>query len=518
MSQKIRGAVAAGHYKTAAAGIEMFRNGGNAFDAAVAAILASFVAEPMLTSAAGGGFLLAHTKENNNMLFDFFTQTPQQKKSIGEINFYPVDVNFGDAIQTFHIGLGSMAVPGNILGVFHVHQKLGSLPFDVVAEPAIHYAKNGIELSEFQAYCLNLLKPIMMASPESRKVYAPRGKLLQTGDIIIMEDLAASLTELVTNGAREFYSGEMAHILVKCCQESGGYLTLEDLENYRVIEREPLEINYRDRTLLTNPPPSSGGALMAFAFQLLATIDLNKIEFGSEYHLQLLAQVMRLTNQARTDGYDAYIYQKDIAEKFLSTEHFHPYEQELTELVHKWGSTTHISVIDSEGNAASVTTSNGEGSGYVIPGTGIMVNNMLGEDDLNPAGFHNWPLNRRISSMMSPTIVLKDGQPEIVLGSGGSKRIRTAILQVISNLIDWEMPVNQAVESPRVHFENGIFHLEPGFEAEKVANATPPTGTQMVLWNQKNMFFGGVNTVITNSNGLMTGAGDPRRQGVLAIA
>ncbi len=227
---------------------------------------------------------------------------------------------------------------------------------------------------------------------------------------------------------------------------------------------------------------------------------------------------MRLTNQARTDGYDAYIYQQDIAEKFLSNEHFQPYERELTQVVNKWGSTTHISVIDSEGNAASVTTSNGEGSGYVIPGTGIMVNNMLGEDDLNPAGFHNWPQNLRISSMMSPTIVLKDGQPEIVLGSGGSKRIRTAILQVISNLIDFEMPVAQAVESPRVHFESGIFHLEPGFDPEKVANATLPNGSNMVLWNQKNMFFGGVNTAQANLNCLMTGASDPRRQGVVAIA
>ena len=518
MNQKIRGAVAAGHHKTAAAGIEMFRNGGNAFDAAVAAILASFVAEPMLTSAAGGGFLLAHTKENNNILFDFFTQTPRQKKSIGDLNFYPVDVNFGGAIQTFHIGLASIAVPGNLLGVFHVHQKLGRLPFHVVAEPAIHYAKNGIEISDFQAYCLNLLKPIIMASPESRKVYAPAGKLLQVGDIVVMADLAAALTEFANNGAGEFYSGEIAHRLVKDCQESGGYLTIKDLENYRAIEREPLAINYRDRILLTNPPPSSGGTLMAFAFQLLSTIDLNKIEFGSDDHLQLLAHVMRLTNQARTDGYDADIYQPDIAEKFLSNKHFKPYEQELTEIVNKWGSTTHISVIDSEGNAASVTTSNGEGSGYVIPGTGMMVNNMLGEDDLNPAGFHNWPLNRRISSMMSPTIVLQDGQPEIVLGSGGSKRIRTAILQVISNLIDFEMPVAQAVESPRVHFENGIFHLEPGFNPEKVANATLPHGSEMVLWNQKNMFFGGVNTVITNLNGLTTGAGDPRRQGVVELA
>jgi gamma-glutamyltranspeptidase / glutathione hydrolase len=127
MNSKTRGVIAAGHEKTAEAGIEMLHNGGNAFDAAVAAILASFVAEPALTSAAGGGFLLAHTQDNQNILFDFFAQTPRQKRNLDEINFYPVEVNFGDAVQEFHIGLGSMAVPGNLAGVFHVHKTSNSL-------------------------------------------------------------------------------------------------------------------------------------------------------------------------------------------------------------------------------------------------------------------------------------------------------------------------------------------------------------------------------------------------------
>src|SRR3712207_3724217 len=142
-----RGAIAAGHPKTAEAGAEMFRLGGNVFDAVVAAVMASFVAEPTLTSPAGGGFLLAHTQADRNILFDFFTQTPRHKKAISTIDFYPVDVNFGSVTQEFHIGLGSMAVPGAIGGLFHVHQRLGRLPLGVVAEPAIHYAKAGIEIN-----------------------------------------------------------------------------------------------------------------------------------------------------------------------------------------------------------------------------------------------------------------------------------------------------------------------------------------------------------------------------------
>jgi gamma-glutamyltranspeptidase/glutathione hydrolase len=515
MSKKTHGTIAAGHQKTAEAGIEIFRLGGNAFDAAVAAILASFVTESALTSAAGGGFLLAHTKTNHNILFDFFSQTPRQKRTKGELNFYPVEVNFGDAVQEFHIGLGSMAVPGNIGGVFQVHKKLGRLPFKVVAEPAIHYAKSGIKINEFQFFCLTILKEIMASSKEARQVYAPKGELLQLGETLFMNDFAETLAYLAEKEAREFYEGEIAQQLVKDCQDYGGYLTLEDLKNYQVIERKPLIIDYRGNTFLTNPPPSSGGILIAFALELLSQVDLDDIGFGTSRHLQTLAEAMRLTNQARKDGYNSNLYQQDVENKFLSVEHVAQYQHQLTETVNKWGSTTHISVIDSEGNAASVTTSHGEGSSYVIPGTGIMVNNMLGEEDLNPHGFHQWQENMRISSMMTPTIVLKNNQPEIVLGSGGSNRIRTAILQVISNIVDFKMHVDMAVNSPRVHWENNVFNIEPGFSQETIKAILSSTH-EVVLWNKKNMFFGGVHTVMENSEGFIEGAGDRRRNGAIA--
>jgi len=508
------GVVAAGHKETAEAGIEMLRNGGNAFDAAVAAVLTSFVSESALTSAAGGGFLLAHTQAGNNILFDFFTQTPSQKRNLNEIDFYPVEVNFGGAVQEFQIGLGSMAVPGNIAGVFHVHQRLGRLPFNVVAEPAIHYARNGLKLNKFQHYCLtSILKPILIDVQGGQLFYRGNGQLIEPDCILFQPEIADTLTYLVQKGAREFYEGEMAHQLVKDCQESGGCLTLEDLKNYQVIERKPLIINYRDNTLLTNPPPSSGGTLIAFALKLLANIDLANIGFGNNRHLEILAKVMQITNDARKDGYDANLYQESIAEQFLGDEHFSAYNQQLTS--NKWGSTTHLSVIDAEGNAASVTTTNGEGSGYVIPGTGIMVNNMLGEEDLNPQGFYQWQENVRISSMMSPTIMLKDNQPEIVLGSGGSKRIRTAVLQVISNIIDFKMPVEEAVSSPRVHWDNQVFHVEPGFaEDAKMIPIAP--NNQLIEWQSKNLFFGGVHTVIRTKNGVIEGASDHRRDGGIA--
>ncbi|MFQ3615295.1 MAG: gamma-glutamyltransferase [Cyanobacteriota bacterium] len=518
MPAKTRGAIAAGHPKTAEAGAEMLRLGGNAFDAAAAAMLASCVTEPTLTSLGGGGFLLAHTAEQQNILFDFFTQTPRQRRPVEEVEFYPVLVDFGTAVQEFHIGLGAIAVPGTVAGLFHIHRRLGRLPMSVVAEPALHYATAGVEMGEFQAYCFRILRPILLACPEMGQLCTQNGELLHTGDRFYNPDLAETIRLLVQEGPQAFYAGDIAHALVKDSQTRGGYLSLEDLRHYRVIERSPLMTCYRSTTLVTNPPPSSGGCLIAFALALLSQVEVAACEFGTEAHLTLLADAMRLTNLARADGYDSRINQPDVAERFLAEAHLRPYAQQLLQTagVNKWGSTTHFSVIDSEGNAASVTASNGEGSGYTIPGTGIMLNNMLGEADLHPGGFHQWPPNARISSMMAPTMVLADGKPELVLGSGGSNRIRTAILQVISNVIDFGMPIEQAVNSPRIHWEADVINLEPGFEVPKTQTRFPWSG-EIVPWEQQNMFFGGVHAVLATPDGRLTGAGDRRRSGSVVV-
>ncbi|MGB3695357.1 MAG: gamma-glutamyltransferase [Spirulinaceae cyanobacterium] len=507
MISKTRGAIAAGHQKTAEAGQAMFALGGNAFDAAVAAVLAACVTEPCLTSVAGGGFLLAHTQDNQQLLFDFFTQTPQQKKPLSHLDFYPVEVNFGGAKQIFHIGKGAMAVPGNLAGLFTVQEKLGKLPFEEVAQPAIDYASKGVEISKFQDFCLTILEPIISASPESRNLFFSQGKRLQAGDIFKNSDFAITLKHLAKHGVKEFYEGEVARQLVEDCQKQGGHLTLEDLQSYQVIIRQPLKTHYRGYQVITNPSPSSGGTLISFSLQLLATINLANLEFSSQEHLQILAQVMSLTNIARESKQD------DFPDNFLALEHLQNYQKSLQHNANKLGGTTHVSVIDELGNAASVTTSNGEGSGYIIPGTGIMVNNMLGEADLNPKGFHNWPTNQRLTSMMAPTIILQENNPQFVLGSGGSNRIRTAILQVISNLIDFKMSSQLAVESPRVHWENNLFHVEPMANLEVIDNLKLPNSSQVVLWPEKNMFFGGVHGVEVTNNALF-GAGDSRRMGV----
>lgn len=518
MPRRVRGVVAAGHSQTAEAAAEILRAGGNAFDAAVAGVLVACVAESVLTSAAGGGFLLAHTQAGENILFDFFTQTPGQKTPPQALDFYPIEANFGDVVQEFHIGLASMAVPGTMGGLMQVHQRLGCLPLQVVVEPAMALARQGVVVSPFQAYCYELLAPILTATPEGRAMYAPHGTLLQPGDLLRMPDFANTLEYLVREGPAEFYRGVIAHQLAQDCQTHGGHLSLADLQRYQVLERRPLSLQYRGSTILTNPPPSSGGALIAFALALLNKVDLGRFSPGSPAHLHTLSQAMRLTNAARRDGYDANLYEASILDRFLGDPHLTPYRQALTGIVNKWGSTTHISVLDEDGNAASATTSNGEGSSYVIPGTAIMVNNMLGEEDLNPHGFHQWCPNQRISSMMAPTLILKQGRPQLVLGSGGSNRIRTAILQVISNILDFGMLPAAAVAAPRIHWENHRFHLEPGFDRAQLEQQAIFEGDQPVWWQQQNMFFGGVHAVARGDQGEFYGAGDSRRCGAIALA
>lgn len=513
----IKGAISAGHQLTAEAGKIMFELGGNAFDAVTAGVLASFVVESALASAGGGGFLLAHTHQGKNFLFDFFCQTPQKKRSFSEVDFYGVEVDFGVQKQVFHIGLGSIAIPGSLAGIIQVHQRLGRLPLAVVAEPSIEYAEKGFEINSFQSFVFSLLEPIFLNTPESRAIYAPRGRLLRAGERCFMRDFARTLRHLIKRGVEDLYQGELAHLLIKDCQDKGGYLTLADLQGYQVVDRPPLQINYREHQLLTNPSPSSGGILIAFALKLLESIPFSQINWRSGEHLTILSQAMALTNNARKQGYDQHIYDPNIIDKFLSQEFLKPYKNQLinrSSACNKLGSTTHISVMDSEGNTASVTTSNGEGSSYIIPDTGIMLNNMLGEEDLNPFGFHQWSCNQRISSMMSPTIVLKNNRPEVALGSGGSNRIRTAILQVISNLIDFKMSIEQAINAPRIHWENHCLGIEPPYDINDLVQVNLPSNTETIIWKEQNMFFGGVHGVIKTNDTLIQGAGDQRRSGI----
>lgn len=469
------GAVAAGHPEVCAAGEVALRAGGNAFDAAAAAGFASCVAEPMFTSLGGGGFLLARTAGGRESLYDFFVDTPGRGLEGQDLepHFVPFTVHFPASDQVFNMGLGSVATPGTLGGLLHCQERLGSLPLEAVCAPAVRLAREGVVLNEHQAYVQELLAPMLTLTEAGRAIYAPAGRGLRAGERLVNEQLADFLDALPDDRGRGLYHGELARRIAADMRAGNGLLTERDLASYEVRERRPLAFGYRGRRILSNPAPALGGELIAAALALLEGRELGA--WGSPAHLSALADVM--------------------------------VEVERTRARPAAGGTTHVSVCDAEGNAASLSLSNGEGSGYLAPGTGILLNNMLGEDDLHPGGFHAAPPGERVGSMMSPTLVLEGGEVRLVAGSGGSKRIRSAMVQVITAVVDFERPVRQAVEAPRLHWDGQQLQAEPGFDAEGLAalRARWPLNE----WPEPNLYFGGVHAVAPGRDA----AGDPRRAG-----
>ncbi len=501
------GAVASGHILTSRAAAEMLSLGGNAFDAAVSAGFASVVAEPSLTSLGGGGFLLAHIAgQNEDILFDFFVNTPglNAGKAIKPV-MTPVDIVFPQHTQVFHTGFASAAVPGMLKGLLHIHQRICTLPLRTILSPAMSYLDEGVEICETQGLILAMLEPIFTSTDYGKSIYMKNGRYIKRHERLFNPLLKEFLQGLVSRRL-ELYSDKTARGLVEEITKHSGTMTLDDLKAYQVIERQPIRIRYRDREIITNPPPSTGGILLALALYLLERVDLPSMPRNSATVLVPIIEAMKEMisfNPLKNGASSQYPFAESVMTGFL--EYFKKNVAEKT--VTATQGTTQISVIDREGNAASMTTSNGSGSGCFIPGTGIMLNNMMGEDDLHPDGFFSSPPGQRVSSMMVPAMVMKDGKVEFVLGSGGSKRIKTAVLQVLINLIDFHVPLKEAIEKPRVHYEDGVVQSEPGIEESVIESLR--TIYPVNIWDQKNMYFGGVHCVNNN----MEGQGDSRRGG-----
>ncbi len=512
------GVIAAGHELTVRVAEDILKSGGNAFDAVVAAHLAAFVTEPVLASPAGGGFLLARSSDGSQSLYDFFTHTPRRRRDPGEVEFYPISADFGETVQEFHIGMGSIATPGTIKGLYAIHRDLCRMPMKRLAEPAIALAQKGVVMNHFQAYILDIVQAIFLASDDSMRIYGhPEHKdsLIRKGDRLLQPDMADFLEVLASEGDNFFYRGEIAAMVDRMSRQRGGHITRDDFDSYEVIRRNPLRLTYRENTgLAFNPAPSSGGTLIAFALRLMEEADPSDHPFGSSGHLLRLAKVQQLTDIARID----YLARNNLSvpgEQMLDPVFVAEYRDQIADYARFTRGTTHISIMDRQGNTASLSTSNGEGCGCIIPGTGIMLNNMLGEEDLHPGGFQQWPEDKRITSMMTPGIMaMKDGSV-VAFGSGGSNRIRTAILQVILNLTDYKMTLEDAVQMPRIHCEKDFLSIEHGFDAAGLGPVLE-VWPDHKIWSASNLFFGGVHSVMSGPDGFQ-GAGDLRRGGVAKI-
>ena len=533
----MQGVIAAGDPETAAAGEGMLKRGGNAIDAAVAAAYASFIAEIGVVHLGGSGIAQVFVPSSDNQsynctTYDFFSSMPglEGVQKLDDLDFEKVTIDFGPTTQDFFLGRGSVAVPGNIAGLCRMAEDHGNLPLSTLLEPATRLALNGHYLAQFQAETCQLLEPIYAHTSDMREIFACKGRIIEPGEWLFIPHLAGTLDNLAKEGAEFARTGRLAQTLLSDQASHGGLLTETDLKRYKVRKLPSIRFTYRQFEILLPPPSSSGGVLTAFTLRLLSNFDVGQFQHGSTDHLRLLFEIMAATTRARPfwDRAVEELPANDAISYFLADSFVQHYVEEVNEgLAGKTRfpalsepslhpDTSHISVIDGNGMAVSLTTTAGESAGYIVPGTGFIPNNILGEADLHPNGFHSRTAGQRIPTMMTPAIVLLDGNIRLVVGSGGSIRIRSAILQVLSNLLDFEMRLVDAVNVARVHLEDGVFQCELGYDAAAV-NEIEEMGYPVNRWDRRSIYFGGAHSVSRTSAGRIVGAGDNRRGGSIAI-
>ncbi len=492
----MKGVVAAGDSRSAQAGANILKEGGNAYDAALAVMLAAPICEPLFTSLGGGGFLLGLEKDKKPELYDFFVQVP--KKRVEEPEFYPIYVDFGAAVQEFHIGAGSIAIPGLVRGIEQVHIEKCTLPMSKIIQPAVKYAREGVYLSKMQASFVKLLEPIFTSTKSSMDVYGLEDSTLIDETHLYKNPAYADFLEAFTKeGAKLFYEGFVAEEIEKISKQNDGLILKEDLKNYKVIKRTPIDFMYKNYEIVTNPPPSGGGILIAFTMKLLEKYDLKA--FRSYEHVKGLIEAFNTTSDFRREHVDEFLHDEKLKDILNNNRLIKNYCTTMHSRLNLWGNTTHLSVIDEKGSAVSVTTTNGEGCGHVIPSSGIMLNNMMGEEDLNPHGWFTWQEGIRLPSMMAPTAVLKNGEPKLILGSAGSNRIRSAIIGTMINNLEYGMDLDKSINAPRIHFEKDIAFIEP--QLDKRIQEELKKYYKLQYFDDLNIFFGGVQAVDGNLNG-----------------
>ncbi|MFO7777605.1 MAG: gamma-glutamyltransferase [Nitriliruptoraceae bacterium] len=502
--------VAAGHQATVDAALEVLQDGGNAYDAAVAAGFAAAVAEPCLSSLGGGGFLLARPDIGPPVLFDFFVDTPGRGRPAGTPppELTPATVRFGNAEQVFHVGHGSVAVPGCLPGYLHVHRRLGRLPLARIVAPARRLAAAGVRLGPDQAAVVRLLEPIFSLTPEARALFVPEQRAFGDDDVVRNPPLARFLDAIGDGEVDGFHDTALARSIAAHSQAAGGSLTVTDLVEYRVQERTPLTFRHAGATVLTNPVPSYGGSLITRALDRLARTGPAGPPGSGARLDQLASALAEVTAFHLGSGVDATEQGGEVLP--AGTDTARTDERSAADAAPRPRTargTTHVSIADGHGNLAAMTTSNGSGSGITLSDTGILANNIMGETDLHPGGFHQAPPGVRVGSMMAPTILEPDEGAAVALGSGGSERIRSALTQVLVGLLDDGRPLEETVLAPRLHWDGTMLQVEPGFDEAALAELERTWALNR--WELGDLYFGGVNAVTTDGDAV----GDPRRGG-----
>jgi gamma-glutamyltranspeptidase/glutathione hydrolase len=457
-------AVAAGHPATADAGAEILQEGGSAADAAVAATLASCVAETVMTGLLGGGhgiYFEAATGQARNL--DCFVAVPGLAAERREVALLELDVPFGTELVHYAVGIGSCGVPGVPAGLDALWKEHGRLPWPRLVERALNLARGAVPMPAAHASCLRMLAPVMTMN-EGAQIYSPGGSLLDEGDPLRQPGLVPTLEAISAEGPRSAYEGSIGEALLVLMDERGGLVTKQDLTAYNAAWSEPVELEFRGYELRTRAGLADFPAAVARLPELR----------GLEEPGRALALVAALIDELPAQN-----------------------------------GTTNVSVLDDEGNACALTTSLGLGSGDFVPGLDLHLNSMLGEADLFTEGLGP---GDRMASMMAPTLALDREGIVLAAGAAGGTRLRSALLQVVAGILDEGLEPQDAVDRPRVHPAGTFVHLEAGFGPATIA-ALESAGFEVRSWPSRHHYFGGVSVVTRTA-----AAGDPRRSGAARVA
>ena len=529
-------------------GIEILKKGGNAIDAAVAVGFALAVTYPYAGNIGGGGFMVIHLADGKNTTIDFREKAPLSAYK----NMYLNEA--GEFVpELSQTGTTSAGVPGSVAGLIYALKNYGTLPLAEVIQPAIELAKNGWRLEERDERVFNNNLPLFKKFPSSLKVFTKKGEPYKVGDLLTQPDLAWTLEQIKVNGRDGFYKGKVAELLVKQVASLGGCITLEDLEKYKPLEREPIIGNYRGYKVVSMPPPSSGGIALVELLNVLENYNLAEENWGSSEYIHYLVEAMKYVYADRTyhlgdaDFYPvpkeqliSKNYAKTIFNKIDEAKNIAVPSTEIKELdavsIHESTETTHYSVYDSFGNAVSTTTTinSGFGSGIVVEGAGFLLNNEMDDFSGKPGVMNQFGLlgteansiqpEKRMLSSMTPTIILKDGEPYIIVGSPGGSTIITVVLQVILNCIDFNMNIREAIEAPRVHHQwlPDTLYYEQRALTEEVKKELAAMGYALADKDAELLILGIAEGIMIdnprpgrdNHNKIIYGASDPRGGGL----
>jgi gamma-glutamyltranspeptidase/glutathione hydrolase len=487
-------AIAAGHQETLNAAKTILENGGNAVDAAICAFLTSMVVEPCMAGVGGGGLALVREGNGRTTTFDFFCHTPRTKIPRNKEHFYPVTVDFGGALEDFYVGAASVATPGSIAGIYALYDRYGTIPIRELFGTAIDLAGKDVVLDTFQAYDLQLLEGICGASSRGREIYFRKdGTIKKEGDTLSFPHLSDFLEVLSYEGQDFFYKGDISTYIHKISTDLGGHIKSEDLSNYKVHVSEAPSLNWMNSLVHLVGYPSMGSSIIAAT---LKALEGSKSELFSKADFSQLVESFRST----------YILAKDPGRlsRFLKESYqlSIPYGKDI-----KKGGTTHFSIMDGNGMSVALTASIGEGSGIIIPGTDVHLNNMLGEEALMSKGFYNWEEDVRLISMMSPTIVAHEDGRVLVTGSGGAGRIPYMISLLCKNIFINDLGLEEAVNAPRLYYHDGVVEVEPGFQIDE------NLPSEINEWKEPSLYFGGTHSIL-GKPASMQAIADARRYGV----